>query len=588
MEAEAPQQQQTAAVAAGGSGDTEAEAEAEMAASHTEEGSRPGGSDKGGEDGEEDEEEEEEEDCTEPLPLAKRRYGVQGLDNRGLVEPYRLPAELQRENRDELIRLVSEEESARTGRAGGEECESESEGEELTEVDWHEPWRLPLGSVCWCRMKGYPFWPAVVDEPVVNDLDIARMRKMGQVFVRFLGWNEKRSHFWTASSEDYLLPWQEGVDKGLMKLKMAKKLKDVQYQKAKREGEAEYRARPPNPPAAPPPWWALHYAGDDVVNAMRPEGCAHSDDEEDDGEEGDDEEEEDDEEDGGRCRTRRDAAADAFEASKSDAQRAAHAAEEAAAEAKAKAKKAEEMASANPREGAMSTRRCRGMVPVKMDGIALDELLKEANRKKRKQSEQEQQEEQASDALVAEERSPRRRRRMSCRRSRSLSQARPWAQLKRKQQGRARRPSHLRSPQARLHTKRPPRRLPKLSPRRCRPRTRRMRLQRWRRRRRTRGIKWKTSSVCSWQEKRASVDRIVAMSRDGKSGWRTTYAGSMPSLQRSLASPRRRPRPLQRWRRLMTLSLRPLQPSARAPPVETGAAAQHHPDQEEAQAQSQG
>ena len=161
-----------------------------------------------------------------------------------------------------------------------------------------------------------------------------------------------------------------------MKLKMAKKLKDVQYQKAKREGEAEYRARPPNPPAAPPPWWALHYAGDDVVNAMRPEGCAHSDDEEDDGEEGDDEEEEDDEEDGGRCRTRRDAAADAFEASKSDAQRAAHAAEEAAAEAKAKAKKAEEMASANPREGAMSTRRCRGMVPVKMDGIALDELLK--------------------------------------------------------------------------------------------------------------------------------------------------------------------------------------------------------------------
>ena len=205
MEAEAPQQQQTAAVAAGGSGDTEAEAEAEMAASHTEEGSRPGGSDKGGEDGEEDEEEEEEEDCTEPLPLAKRRYGVQGLDNRGLVEPYRLPAELQRENRDELIRLVSEEESARTGRAGGEECESESEGEELTEVDWHEPWRLPLGSVCWCRMKGYPFWPAVVDEPVVNDLDIARMRKMGQVFVRFLGWNEKRSHFWTASSEDYLL-----------------------------------------------------------------------------------------------------------------------------------------------------------------------------------------------------------------------------------------------------------------------------------------------------------------------------------------------------------------------------------------------
>ena len=55
-----------------------------------------------------------------------------------------------------------------------------------------------------------------------------------------------------------------------------------------------------------------------------------------------------------------------------------------------------------------------------------------------------------------------------------------------------------------------------------------------------------------------------------KEGWRTTYAGSMPSLQRSLASPRRRPRPLQRWRRPMTLSLRPLQPSARAPPVETG------------------
>ena len=82
------------------------------------------------------------------------------------------------------------------------------------------PWRYPLGSVVWCKMQGYPFWPAEVMPPVVNDQDIARQRVAEKVFVRFFGWSDSAAYHYATSDE--VMTWDVGVDRGLLGVKQKK------------------------------------------------------------------------------------------------------------------------------------------------------------------------------------------------------------------------------------------------------------------------------------------------------------------------------------------------------------------------------
>lgn len=57
------------------------------------------------------------------------------------------------------------------------------------------------------------------------------------------------------------IDWAGGVENGLLAMKLSKKPRDKQFQRAKREALAALTARP-NPPPPPPPWWAVNFGGD--------------------------------------------------------------------------------------------------------------------------------------------------------------------------------------------------------------------------------------------------------------------------------------------------------------------------------------
>ena len=51
--------------------------------------------------------------------------------------------------------------------------------------DWEAPWLQPLGSIIWCKMQGFHWWPAEVALPAVVDRD-------GQLQQAFEGRRESR------------------------------------------------------------------------------------------------------------------------------------------------------------------------------------------------------------------------------------------------------------------------------------------------------------------------------------------------------------------------------------------------------------
>lgn len=55
-------------------------------------------------------------------------------------------------------------------------------------------------------MAAYPWWPAVVCQPSVNDRDIARKRLDGCLFVRFFGWTGKADHHFTGHASEVTSP----------------------------------------------------------------------------------------------------------------------------------------------------------------------------------------------------------------------------------------------------------------------------------------------------------------------------------------------------------------------------------------------
>ena len=215
---------------------------------------------------------------TEPPSSASALRGLPA------IEQFELPSVLQNINRDELGRLVKAEECIRAREDHG----LEDGLPELTELDWNSPWRFPLGSIVWCKMAGYPCWPAEVCSPAVNDQDIARQRCEGEVFVRFFGWAHSKNDYLYAPAET-LMTWEEGVERGLLASKHSKKATDDTLQMAKVEALAALRARPQPQPVEPPPWWEVRFAGE---LDMREEGCGSDDEDEEGGEEGDEEEDE--------------------------------------------------------------------------------------------------------------------------------------------------------------------------------------------------------------------------------------------------------------------------------------------------------
>ena len=212
----------------------------------------------------------------------------------GLVMPraYELPKELQNTNRDELRRLCEAEEmQMRARRKGGD---MEIEEYELSELDWLTPYMRAPGGVLWCKMKGYPFWPAEVVESVVMDAEIAHKRKERAVFVRFFGWGNNAYHW---SDMNGIKDWDEGVRDGLLAVKHKKPALEKSYQKAYRQATAARHARPMQSlPPPPPPWWEVQHVGEVemVFGGHAEEGGKE--DEEDEGEEDEDEDEDEDEE----------------------------------------------------------------------------------------------------------------------------------------------------------------------------------------------------------------------------------------------------------------------------------------------------
>lgn len=123
------------------------------------------------------------------------------------------------------------------------------------EPEWDAPWRQALGSVVWARIDPFPYWPAVVEMPAVLDRDIARLRDSGSVFVRFLGWNEKRGHSWVHNQN--ILWWEDGLAIGLHQKHISKASHRKLFALGKRMAAAEVESRP-RVPLNPPPWWLLH------------------------------------------------------------------------------------------------------------------------------------------------------------------------------------------------------------------------------------------------------------------------------------------------------------------------------------------
>mmetsp|Transcript_8405 Transcript_8405/g.14142 ORF Transcript_8405/g.14142 Transcript_8405/m.14142 type:complete len:908 (+) Transcript_8405:46-2769(+) len=190
----------------------------------------------------------------------RRGAGYDALTDRGApaeleMSEFQLPQELCDISIAELRAEVKVQELSERRLSGHEReryiIHDEDPGKYL---DWDCPWAVPLGSIVWCHMHGFPWWPAEVNPPSVLDHDTARLRDEGHVFVRFFGWNEKRSYIWILPGE--VCTWEEGIEKGYEKLKCNKKAHDVKLQRAMKQGRLAHSTRQmPPPPLPPPPWW---------------------------------------------------------------------------------------------------------------------------------------------------------------------------------------------------------------------------------------------------------------------------------------------------------------------------------------------
>ena len=195
---------------------------------------------------------------------------------------FELPAEISSLNKVELCRLALAEESR------PRRCDDPDDDEDnpLTELEWSAPWRHPLGTIVWVRMRGFSWWPALVCQPYVNDRDIARQRLAGNLFVKFFGWTKEDFYF--TNSPDEALSWEEGLALGLLEKRVSNKSHDRMLQTAKRAAIAAIAARAPlgEPPLPPPPWWQIRFAGDLASDLATEAGEDEGGGEEDGGEEG--------------------------------------------------------------------------------------------------------------------------------------------------------------------------------------------------------------------------------------------------------------------------------------------------------------
>lgn len=98
----------------------------------------------------------------------------------------------------------------------------------------------------------FPWWPAEVRIPVVDDKDIVNLRSTCNIFVRFFGWT-KNSFYWASAVE--VKTWEEGVMANhCVPLRHLKSGIVKKLNLAVREAREALRSRIP-PPPPPPPWW---------------------------------------------------------------------------------------------------------------------------------------------------------------------------------------------------------------------------------------------------------------------------------------------------------------------------------------------
>jgi len=205
--------------------------------------------------------------------LGEENSTITMLGQMGIIstqqQNFTFPKELQldEEEKEWLRRQVAAEELPKKLR----ELDDNSSEDDGDDPDLDAPWHHPLGSVVWCKMKGgqYPWWPAEVVIPSVDDKDIVKMRKIRCVFVRFFGWS-KSCFYWAPASE--VETWEDGVGKGFLELKTKKSCHMKSFRRAKQEAQDVMRCFSCTPPLPPPPWWRVAACGP-LDSSMTDEDC---------------------------------------------------------------------------------------------------------------------------------------------------------------------------------------------------------------------------------------------------------------------------------------------------------------------------
>ena len=159
---------------------------------------------------------------------------------------FELSNELKNLTRHELAEMAAAED----GEIRRNEYDNDDDSDD---PDWNSPWIFPLGSIVWCKMQAFPWWPAQLQNPAVDDHDVALLRGEHHVFVCFLGWKQNASHVWAHTND--IVPWQEGIKEGYDRISVKKK-HEASFRKAVATANKLVEGKMKVPPG-PPPWWNL-------------------------------------------------------------------------------------------------------------------------------------------------------------------------------------------------------------------------------------------------------------------------------------------------------------------------------------------
>lgn len=104
-----------------------------------------------------------------------------------------------------------------------------------------DPDAVPIGTVVWAKLQGFPWWPGLVARERVISKQSQALRAQGQTFIYFFGTND---YAWCKATNE----WEAYKEKALKDVKKLPKKKLQDFNKAV-DGAEEERANPTLGPA---------------------------------------------------------------------------------------------------------------------------------------------------------------------------------------------------------------------------------------------------------------------------------------------------------------------------------------------------